>query len=203
MSIDLPILRAVKKGKTADYCVWEPLYPIVVVGRGGRIEEEVLLENCKADNVPVYKRKTGGGSVVLSRGVLVFSLAKTVGSELTIHPYIEQVNAIIINFLQQTGFSQVSSKGISDVCINDKKIMGSGMFRSRKILFFQSSILVDPDLSLMDRYLAHPPKEPDYRKGRPHKEFVTTLKEAGWNRGVLPLLLKLDEHIERNIHSIF
>ena len=35
--------------------------------------------------------------------------------------------------------------------------------------------MISNDLTLIDRYLKHPSKEPEYRRGRPHTAFVTTL----------------------------
>ncbi|MDO9172389.1 MAG: lipoate--protein ligase family protein, partial [bacterium] len=33
-------------------------------------------------------------------------------------------------------------------------------------------LLFDPDLDLMERLLPHPPREPGYRRGRPHRAFL-------------------------------
>jgi lipoate-protein ligase A len=41
---------------------------------------------------------------------------------------------------------------------------------------------------MMEKYLKHPTKEPDYRKGRSHKDFVSSLKESGYD--IEPLYLK-------------
>ena len=49
------------------------------------------------------------------------------------------------------------------------------MVRKKNLLFYSASILVSADVSLMERYLKHPPREPEYRKGRRHSEFVTNL----------------------------
>jgi lipoate-protein ligase A len=35
--------------------------------------------------------------------------------------------------------------------------------------------LINADLSLIDRYLKHPPREPDYRRGRSHLDFVMSV----------------------------
>ncbi len=49
------------------------------------------------------------------------------------------------------------------------------MYRSRDLLFYTASLMIANDLMLLDRYLKYPSKEPDYRKGRSHLEFVTTI----------------------------
>ena len=40
---------------------------------------------------------------------------------------------------------------------------------------YQASILVDLDEDKILRYLKHPSKEPDYRQGRSHKDFLISL----------------------------
>ena len=201
--IDLPVLRSVLNGRDSDYCVWEPRYPMVVLGRGGIEEAEIFKENCIQDKVPVFRRKTGGGTVVLMPGVLVFSLAKKVSKELIIREYAQQVNDLVIEFLEDSGFKNLSVRGISDICIGDRKIMGSGMYRRKKILFFQASILVDCNINLMKRYLKPPPKQPEYRENRTHDSFVTTLKEKGWKGSTLELARLMDEFLKKNIQRIY
>ena len=40
----------------------------------------------------------------------------------------------------------------------------------------------------IEKYLKHPSKEPDYRQGRKHSEFVTSLHESGFYINALDLL---------------
>ena len=69
-------------------------------------------------------------------------------------------------------------EGTSDLAIGDRKIGGSCIYRVPGLLFYSTTLLLDPDIDLIERYLRHPPREPDYRKGRPHREFMTSLKDA-------------------------
>ncbi len=203
MSIDLPILKFVLNGGDLAFCVWEPAKPLVVIGRGGSEELEVKTDNCTRDGVPVFRRKTGGGAVVLMPGVLVFSLARKVGRDLVIREYAEQVNDQVIIFLLGLGMKDLSVKGISDICVGDKKIMGSGMFRRKKILFFQGSILVNPDINLMDRYLKSPPKQPEYRENRSHTDFTTTLHHEGMKYSTGDLVVMMREFWKTNLKNIY
>ena len=203
MSIDLPILKFVLNGGDSAFCVWEPKKPLVVTGRGGSEELEVKTDNCVKDGVPIFRRKTGGGAVVLMPGVLVFSLAKRVAKDLVIREYVEQVNDQVVIFLSGLGVKDLSVRGISDICIGNKKIMGSGMFRRKKILFFQGSILVDPDITLMDRYLKPPPKQPDYRENRTHADFTTTLNKEGLKLPTHNLVVKMKQFWLENLKNIY
>jgi lipoate-protein ligase A len=57
----------------------------------------------------------------------------------------------------------------------DWKIGGSCFYRAKGIAYYSAAVLVTPDLDAMDRYLAHPPREPVYRRSRSHKAFVSGL----------------------------
>lgn len=204
MSIDLPVLRAVQKeGRAWAFCVWEPYSPIVVMGRSGEEEKDVNIGECLACSVPVYKRRTGGGAVVLAPGMLAFSLAAKVGEKMVIKKYASMINHMVMDFLLQEGINNIEEKGVSDLAINNKKIMGSGMYRRNYLLFFQGSLLIAPDLDLFERFLKHPPREPDYRRGRRHDDFVTSLCKEGYSFETSTLVKKFRTFLEGRIAEIY
>jgi lipoate-protein ligase A len=90
------------------------------------------------------------------------------------------VNERIIEALGGLGVRGLSHEGISDIALQGRKILGSSLYRSRDLVLYQGSLLLHPDLSLMDRYLRHPERQPAYRRGRSHREFVTSLRLAGY-----------------------
>lgn len=49
----------------------------------------------------------------------------------------------------------------------------------------------NPDLSLIDRSLRHPPREPDSRRGRHHLDFVTSL----WREGFVVPVVTLGRYL--------
>ncbi len=46
--------------------------------------------------------------------------------------------------------------------------------------FYHAVLNISEDPELFSKYLKHPGKEPDYRKGRTHTEFVTSLWKKGY-----------------------
>lgn len=90
------------------------------------------------------------------------------------------VNMTIISALEDLGVKGLSIKGISDITVGDRKILGASLHRRRDVVLYQGSLLVDPEMGMFDRYLKHPKKEPDYRAGRPHREFLTSLVGHGY-----------------------
>ena len=65
--------------------------------------------------------------------------------------------------------------------LGERKIGGSCIWRTRGLLYYSTTLLVDPDLDLCERYLPHPPREPAYRAGRPHRAFMGSLRAAAWH----------------------
>lgn len=58
----------------------------------------------------------------------------------------------------------------------EKKFSGNAQRRCHRYILHHGTILHDMDLALVPRYLCMPPKMPDYRRGRPHGDFVTNVK---------------------------
>jgi len=148
---------------------------VVVIGSGSQPSLEVDLAACEADGVPVLRRRGGGCSVVLDPGNVIVSVAAA-GIPFGHHRrYFNQLTAWLIAGLAGSGVSGVKQAGICDLVIGDKKVAGACLHRSRDLLFYAASLLVDPDLSRVRRYLRHPPREPDYRRRRAHGEFMGSL----------------------------
>jgi lipoate---protein ligase len=140
------------------------------------------------------KRKGGGGAVVLSPGILCITLAFVSNKSTSPQYFFKIINQFIIDQLEKTfGIQSLSRRGFSDIAIGDKKILGCSIYNSKNLFFYQGSLLVNPDLSLMNRYLRHPRKEPDYRAGRAHTAFVTSLQQSGYLLHVSELKAALEK----------
>ena len=46
-------------------------------------------------------------------------------------------------------------------------------------MLYHGTLLYDFDISLVERLLAHPPREPQYRAGRGHADFIANLPTTG------------------------
>jgi lipoate-protein ligase A len=144
------------------------------------INNEIFVDRCEADGVKITERRGGGGTVVLSPGVLVIIVVGEKKNPREIATDIfHRIHDRLIIALCKAGIKNIAQDGISDLAVNDKKILGSSLYMGSKpqLFYYQSSLLVSCDISLMDRYLRHPPREPGYRRGRGHSEFCTTLRE--------------------------
>ena len=66
-------------------------------------------------------------------------------------------------------------RGSCDLALGGRKFSGSAQKRSRYCLLHQGTLLYDFSLESIPLYLRQPEKQPDYRKGREHLDFVSNL----------------------------
>jgi len=153
---------------------------IVVVSRSRQPEREILLDRCAADRVPIIIRPSGGGAVVLASGALTVSVvAPTLGRSASPEREFRRFCTRLAEALGACGVRSVVTRGVSDLCIGDRKIAGTSLRLWRGLVLFQASVLVDMDLDLLEHYLPMPTRQPEYRRDRGHRAFVTSLREAG------------------------
>jgi len=169
------------------------------MGAGGRAETDVFARQAESDGVPVLRRRGGGGTVVLSPGQVVLALVTEVSSPFQNVSYFRAINHWFRLALQSLGVTGVEDRGISDLALDRRKILGTSLYRRRKILFYQASLLVDNDIRLFDRYLSFPSKVPDYRAGRGHMDFCTNLRLQGYTLSVKAVMESLGRVVEERL----
>ncbi len=154
----------------------------VVHGPSCKPQEEIFLENCGEDDVDVMERRGGGGTVVLTPGMVITIVVGQRKSETGLEIF-RKVQGAMIAVLNDHGIKPIEHKGTSDLVIDNRKFLGSSLYlgSNPRLFYYQASLMVDSDIRHLNRYLKHPLKEPDYRQGRGHGEFCTTLKNAGFN----------------------
>ncbi|HVN75787.1 MAG TPA: hypothetical protein VMT19_05675 [Thermoanaerobaculaceae bacterium] len=171
---------------------------VVVLSRSRDPRREVYLDRCTADRVPVVVRPSGGGAVVLSPGTVAASIVVAPrGGERFPEPHFRRFCSATADALAACGVGGIATRGVSDLCLGERKIAGSSLRLWGERVLFQVSVLVCPDLSLLERYLRHPSREPAYRAGRPHREFVTSLRAAGFSVAPADVAAAIENRLER------
>lgn len=160
---------------------WESKTNCVVVGYGNQADKEVDFGACRELGLPVYRRCTGGGTVMIGPGSLNYSLLLPISFHAALETVVE-ANEFIMS-RNQIGLSNaledaVVVRGCTDLAIADMKFSGNAQRRRRTALLFHGTILLDLDLSLMARVLRSPSREPRYRNRRSHEHFVANLDLA-------------------------
>jgi len=70
------------------------------------------------------------------------------------------------------------------------------------LFHYQGSLLVNPKLQKIDRYLKHPTREPDYRQNREHLDFVTSLVQSGYHVSAEQVKVVFDKEIANKLFRI-
>jgi lipoate-protein ligase A len=185
--LDDALLEEAARSGSARLDLFVPEEVLVVLGRGSRPGAELRLEACEADGVCVRRRRGGGCAVVLDPGDLVVSLALLVPGIGDNRRHFARISEWLLDGLARAGISGVRREGSSDLAVADRKVGGACISRRRGLLHYGASLLVDPDVGLMERYLRHPPREPAYRAGRSHRDFVGALLPSSGPEGARSL----------------
>ena len=75
LALDEALLLEADAGRGSEVLrFWEWPTPAVVLGSGCKLAEDVDEARCAADHVPIVRRSSGGGTVLLGAGCLCFSL---------------------------------------------------------------------------------------------------------------------------------
>jgi lipoate-protein ligase A len=109
-------------------------------------------------------------------------MADLPGSE-TIRGAMRAALAPVVELLESWGL-RVAEAGSSDLAVHGadgtlRKIAGNSQARKRRSLVVHGTLLADPDWARIERWLRFPSSTPDYRAGRAHRAFLTSLAECG------------------------
>jgi lipoate-protein ligase A len=149
----------------------------VVVGRSNAVATEVNVDQCRAEHVPILRRSSGGGAVVIGPGCLAYALAL---------PLTDAHRAGGVTTVTRTVMETIASGlslaipgvfvcGTSDLVINNRKFSGNAQRWLRQTVLHHGTILFDFDLPRIGRLLKPPTRQPDYRLRRSHGDFVTNV----------------------------
>lgn len=161
---------------------WESPVHFIALGYANKVKEEVDGEACRQAGVPILRRCSGGGTVLQGPGCFNYALilpadetgplASITGANRFI---MERHRDALTTLLGRA----VTVEGHTDLALAGRKFSGNAQRRKRTHLLFHGSFLLeDFDPGLIERFLRPPPRQPEYRRGRSHGEFVTRLDVA-------------------------
>lgn len=163
---------------TELFRTWTFERPTVVLGRSSKINDEVDRAFCQSQSIEVLRRCTGGASVVGGPGCLMYSVVIATPDDGGLrkidvaHDYVMQrvLSAV------KTQMPAARRLGICDLTLDGKKFSGNSLRVARHHLLYHGTILISSDLELVARCLDHAPRQPDYRQGRDHRDFITNIE---------------------------
>jgi lipoate-protein ligase A len=180
IAFDEVLLCLAEKHSKGEYLrFWESSKIFIVMGLTGRAPIDVNSIHAQEDNIPVLRRSSGGGTVLQGPGCLNYTLvlSKQKHPELNdLRKSYEWIAAKVNGALRQAGI-EAYFRPVSDLVTGqgEKKFSGNAQHRRKHYILHHGTILYKFDLSLISRYLNMPHDIPEYRKHRPHADFVTNV----------------------------
>ena len=176
LELDLERLEAAQQSGAANFQIWRCEQTTVVVGRSVKIADEVNLEFCRSEKIPILRRPSGGRSGLIGPGTLQYSftLPYSLAEELaSIAGSKRFCNRTLIAGLGLP--CKIDEDDSSDLVTGGRKFAGLALKRRKSAMLLHGTLLEDADLEKIAAALQHPSHEPAYRGGRGHLEFLANI----------------------------
>jgi lipoate---protein ligase len=170
-----------------------------LVGRFQRVENEIHVDFCRKCGIPINRRPTGGGAIIMGDGQLGVALALPGSNEVAsgqAREIMARFSAGLVAGLQRLGI-QAEFRRKNDIEVNGRKIAGLGIHHAAGGgLIFHASLLVDLDVALMLQVLNTPFEKIS------DKEIATVAERIATVRRVLGRDISLEE-VRQNVAAAY
>lgn len=177
LACDEALLDLCEEGESDEVLrFWEPREHFIVLGYSGKIDSEVNLPFCEAQRIPVFRRVSGGGTVLQGPGCLNYALVLSISKHQPLGSLTESHRFVLgrhKEILEPLLRQEIQILGQSDLVLDNFKFSGNAQRRRRRFLLYHGTFLISLDLKLMEKALPIPHRQPSYRKYRPHQKFLT------------------------------
>ena len=159
--------------------IWEMPSYCVLLGRGSKVSMEVHRTETESKGVPILRRSSGGATVVGGPGCLMYSVLLSYARRPMLRS-LDEAHRLVVGRLRDAlspllGGGEPQLQGTCDLTWRGLKFSGNALRCKREFLLYHGTILYDFPLDLISRYLLDPPRQPDYRQRRSHRDFVTNV----------------------------
>lgn len=197
VALDEALLESAGQSESHDDVLrfWEPPTLGVVLGRSSVVASEVNIDYCRREGIPIVRRCSGGAAIVTGPGCLMYAVVLS----LRRWPQLELLDAAHRAVLQRNSKAlatlgiDAQPRGTSDLAVRERKISGNSMRRGREWILYHGTFLYEFSLGRIEACLRQAPRQPEYRRGRGHSDFVVNLSTsssdlkraliAAWNSG--------------------
>lgn len=158
---------------------WEPRTTFVVVGYANKVATEVNVTACAAKGIPIFRRCSGGGTVLQDVGCLNYALILRITDDgpcrtiTSANQFIMERNRAAIAALLPR--PEITVSGHTDLALGGLKFSGNSQRRKKNFLLFHGTFLLNLDLARVGEFLQMPSLSPGYRARRSHDNFLVNL----------------------------
>jgi lipoate-protein ligase A len=178
LACDEALLLEAEAGRQPEILrFWEWPQFAVVLGAGSRLSEDVDEEACRAAGVPIVRRSSGGGTVLLGSGCLCFTLVL----DTVERPALTKIGSSYRYILERMAraldqvLPAIGLAGTSDLASLGRKFSGNAQQRKRRFLLHHGTLLYVFELTKIASLLRAPARQPEYRKQRNHDQFLVNM----------------------------
>ncbi|CAK9186077.1 unnamed protein product [Ilex paraguariensis] len=151
--------------------------PTIVMGLSGKPSELLEVGSVLRDQVPVIKRFTGGGTVIVDCGTVLVALICNRDAVPGVQPYPRSImgwsGLLYKEVFRGTGDFQLRE---NDYVFGNLKFGGNAQSIIKNRWIHHTSFLWDYEARNM-AYLKLPTRAPEYRAARSHMEFICQMKD--------------------------
>ena len=147
----------------------------IVMGISGKVDELVSREKAKALSLPLIKRYSGGGTVVVDEDTLFVSFICN-RSVLPCEAYPEKIMRWSAHIYEEALNIPSFALKENDFVLGEYKFGGNAQYITKNRFVQHTSFLWDFQTEHMQTLL-HPKKTPKYREEREHTAFLCKLKD--------------------------
>lgn len=171
----LQIEESLLKADERNFCVLnQGSPPAIVMGISGKADSLIFLDRLKEWKLPLIKRFTGGGTVVVDENTLFVSFIIQEKEALKINQ--ESIHRWTSSFYQKVFDLPEFSLLENDYVLGMMKMGGNAQYIRKSRFLHHTSFLWSYDISRMS-LLKMPPKTPNYRESRSHEAFLCKLED--------------------------
>lgn len=154
------------------FYLWQ-VPPTVVFGRNQRIESEVDLDYCRANDIQFYRRKSGGGCVFADMNNIMFSYVTTAENVVTTF---SKYTGMVAAFLRTLGLD-ASNTSRNDVLIGDRKVSGNAFYHLPGRCIAHGTMLYDADMTHLTHAITPSRSKLESKGVKSVQSRVTTIVE--------------------------
>ncbi|KAK7394995.1 hypothetical protein VNO78_15536 [Psophocarpus tetragonolobus] len=166
--------------------------PSIVMGLSGKLSELVETKSALQDHIPIIRRFTGGGTVIVDQNTIFVTMIVNKDDVPKVQPFPRSIMSWS-GLLYSEVFEGLADFHLreNDYVFGDRKFGGNAQSITKHRWIHHTSFLWDYEVKNMS-YLKLPAKAPQYRLTRDHTDFVCRMKEY----------LPRSEFIERTIKTV-
>ena len=157
--------------------LWESPQICTILGKSSKVKEEVDQETCEQHGISIHRRSSGGAAIVIGPGCLMYAVVLHYRKRPEAQ-VISQAHRLVMRTMMDalTPLApDVEFLGTCDLTWRRKKFSGNSLRCRKNSLLYHGSLLYHFPLEKIEQCLKTPPRQPEYRANRHHRDFVANL----------------------------